>query len=224
MLGNKPYAFISLPHERTLFSSPVRTSFTLSASGTPGFTYTASTGVVYITNQRVIYLPTSATSAGPSTPTSTSTPTSSSLAPSSSSSSSKQSTFESFSAPLSHLQDSRIVAPFFGPNSWCASVVPVANGGIPVASASSAIELKLVFKDGGAFDFHTTFETVKERAQQAMEAGSAEVHLEDLPAYEDAGAPPPPAVPAVPVEPPPGYEEVLTDAVSGSVAAAGTDK
>ena len=101
-------------------------------------------------------------------------------------------------------------------------MVPVAGGGIPVASASSAIELKLVFKDGGAFDFHTTFETVKERAQQAMEAGNAEVHLDDLPAYEDAGAPPPPAVPAVPAEPPPGYEEVQVNAVSGSAAAAGT--
>lgn len=100
--------------------------------------------------------------------------------------------------------------------------MPVAGGGIPVASASSVIELKLVFKDGGAFDFHTTFETVKERAQQAMEAGNAEVHLDDLPAYEDAGAPPPPAVPAVPAEPPPGYEEVQVNAVSGSMAAADT--
>lgn len=51
MLGSAPHTFISLPHERTLYTSPQRTSFTLASPGT--FTYTASTGVVHITNQRV---------------------------------------------------------------------------------------------------------------------------------------------------------------------------
>jgi hypothetical protein len=85
--------------------------------------------------------------------------------------------------------------------------------------------MKLVFKDGGAFDFHSTFERVKERALQAREAGSAEVHLEDLPAYEDSGPPPPPLPVGgeggggVPVEPPPGYEEVQRQSVEEAVAA-----
>lgn len=82
---------------------------------------------------------------------------------------------------------------------------PVPGGGIPVTH--SAIELKLVFKDGGAFDFHSNFERIKERLHQAVQdardrglgddsasAGMgrgllpsvdmAAVHLEDLPAYE----------------------------------------
>ena len=62
----------------------------------------------------------------------------------------------------------------------------------------------MVFKEGGAFDFHQHFERVKERLLQAMdvarEAGRgdssaganlagvnlATVHLEQLPAYEEA--------------------------------------
>lgn len=99
---------------------------------------------------------------------------------------------------------------------------------------SSAIELKLVFKDGGAFDFYTIFERVKERFLQALENARASgrvaegaamdaVHLEDLPAYEEPpamggsaprlvdtdvsyGGPPP--------GPPPGYEEVQMESVA----------
>ncbi len=70
----------------------------------------------------------------------------------------------------------------------------------------------MVFKDGGAFDFHSNFERVKERLQQAVEiaresgyisgdgsdtgagrgggalsgVNMAAVHLEQLPAYEEA--------------------------------------
>jgi WW domain-binding protein 2 len=64
------------------------------------------------------------------------------------------------------------------------------------------VELKLTFKEGGAFDFHTNFERVKERLQQAMEvqrmdgngtsatatlngANMPNVDLEDLPAYQE---------------------------------------
>lgn len=73
----------------------------------------------------------------------------------------------------------------------------------------------MVFKDGGAFDFHSNFERVKERLQQAIEiaresgqisgdgsetgagrgAGPlsgidmSAIHLEQLPAYEEAGRP-----------------------------------
>lgn len=69
----------------------------------------------------------------------------------------------------------------------------------------------MTFKDGGAFDFHTNFEKIKERLQQAVEqvrhAGSdgsqsgngrdarslaavnfASIHLEQLPAYEGPAA------------------------------------
>lgn len=112
---------------------------------------------------------------------------------------------------------------------------PVSNGGLP--SVASAIELKLVFKDGGAFDFYTIFERVKERFLQALENARASgrmaegtamgtVHLEDLPAYEEPpamggntsrlvdtdtnyGGPPP--------GPPPGYEEVQRESLADEV-------
>ena len=65
------------------------------------------------------------------------------------------------------------------------------------------VEIKLTFKDGGAFDFHTKFEQVKERLQQAVEVSrthgdgsggsraamngvdTTNVNLEDLPAYRE---------------------------------------
>lgn len=55
----------------------------------------------------------------------------------------------------------------------------------------------MTFREGGAFDFHTTFEQIRERLYQAYtvarETGQREgdvdlgnVHLEQLPAYEPA--------------------------------------
>ena len=212
MLGTSPHTFIALPNERTFYTSPARTTFALTSTGQNPLNITSSAGVAIITNQRVrplahphyppkadpeaqvLYLPT------------TPTPT-----------------FESFSAPLTHLLDSRVSAPFFGPNTWSCSVNPVASGGLP--AATSAIEMELVFKDGGAFDFSTIFERVRERVQQVIEnGGGAAVHLEDLPTYEDSG-PSPPSVDAhlnhgpVPADAPPGYEEVQRETVENAARA-----
>lgn len=127
---------------------------------------------------------------------------------------------------ITHVYDSRVSAPFFGPNVWSAQIQPVAGGGIP--PTTSPVELRLVFKDGGAFDFHGYFERVKERVVEAREAGMASqtVHLEDLPSYEDAGPPPPgigqPQGPGpVPAEPPPGYEEAQREGVVNELVQAG---
>lgn len=116
--------------------------------------------------------------------------------------------FQSFSAPLLNLRDTHVAAPFFGPNVWTAQVKPVPGGGIPASDV--VMQLKMTFKDGGAFDFHTNFERIKERLQQVVEvsqesdsvgvggtAGGAgafggvhfsSVHLEELPAYEGPGS------------------------------------
>lgn len=104
---------------------------------------------------------------------------------------------------------------------WTAALQPVAGGGIP--PTSSAIELTLTFKDGGAFDFATTFDRIRERLRQAIElaresgtmvgegshAGTGRgggalsgvnlsaVHLDELPAYSgptEGGSPIPPQV------------------------------
>lgn len=103
----------------------------------------------------------------------------------------------------------------------------------------------MTFKEGGAFDFHTNFERIKERLEQAVEntgdsaqglrsVDLAAVHLEELPAYEGPSNPSPPAdsndalrvpannqrsslIGAEPVEPPPGYEEVQQQSVAQSL-------
>lgn len=186
-----PQAFTPLPHETTLYTSPPRTTLSLtSLNKYPGhepFSMTSSSGTLYLTNSRIIYLP--------STPTPR---------------------LQSFAAPILNTHDSHIVAPWIGPNVWTALVQPVQGGGIP--AHHPALELKLTFKEGGAYDFHSRYERVKERLQQAVEVARdsgrvvpgdgvqtgrgrgggalagvdvANVHLEDLPAYEEeAGAVP----------------------------------
>ncbi|KAH0179363.1 hypothetical protein KCU90_g27872, partial [Aureobasidium melanogenum] len=169
---------------------------------------------------------------------------------------------QSFAAPLLNTHDSHVAAPWIGPNVWTALVQPVQGGGIP--AHVPALELKFAFKDGGAYDFHSGYERVKERLQQQVdvarqsgylqgdgsEAGRgrggdtlaavdvANVHLDDLPAYEETGAstsipqpqassaPAPasretpgspeshaPEVFTPPAEPPPGYEQVQRETV-----------
>lgn len=78
----------------------------------------------------------------------------------------------------------------------------MAGGGIPSPSGG-VVELKLTFKDGGAFDFQSHFERVKERLQQAIEVSRISgtgatptraslagvdvsgIDLEELPAYQE---------------------------------------
>lgn len=90
------------------------------------------------------------------------------------------------------MHDTHVSAPFFGPNQWMALVQPVPGGGIP--AALPAVQLKVTFKEGGAFDFHNHFERIKERLQQAVDVSQegsrgtrnvdmSAVHLEELPAY-----------------------------------------
>ena len=123
--------------------------------------------------------------------------------------------FQSLSAPLLNLHDSHLTLPWFGSNSWQAILQPVPGGNIP--SSHAKIELKLVFNEGGAADFHSNFERIKERLQQAVEAardgGSGAghgvgtlagvnmdaVHLDQLPTYEASGQD---AVAPIPQEPP----------------------
>jgi len=143
---------------------------------------------------QIVYIPTLQPKPAPSTPTTFSLPP-----------------LQSFACPLTHIHDTRVTAPWFGPNEVLSLIQPVPNGGIP--PHHPAIKLTLTFRDGGAYDFHTKFVQVKERLQQALEvrgmaghgigadggsagqaealaAASADVTLEDLPAYQetDAGA------------------------------------
>ncbi|KAL1957774.1 hypothetical protein VTO42DRAFT_5492 [Malbranchea cinnamomea] len=166
--------FIRLPHERVVYTSPPRTSLSLQAVNTPSGSQKFSINC----GSGRAYLTNQRVVYLPAE----STPQ-----------------FQSFSAPLLNLRDTYVSAPFFGPNVWSAQVQPVPGGGIPPSSV--AIQLKMTFKEGGAFDFHTNFERLKERLDQVMEqerelgrnTGSfgnldySAVHLEDLPAYEGPG-------------------------------------
>lgn len=53
MLGTSPHTFVALPNERTLYTSPARTTFALTSTGQNPLNITSSSGVVIITNQRV---------------------------------------------------------------------------------------------------------------------------------------------------------------------------
>lgn len=132
--------------------------------------------------------------------------------------------FESLSCPITNILDSRVTAPFFGPNTWIAVLQPVPNGGLPMPA-----EIKLVFKDGGTFDFHGIFEGVKERVSQAQQDGRSTQleHLENLPAYEESPVSSTTmahtavqlprndqAADSTPAVAPPGYEEVQRESVA----------
>ncbi|KAI9757797.1 MAG: hypothetical protein M1815_006100 [Lichina confinis] len=177
--------FVRLPGERILYTSPPRTALSLqSPQASPGvqpLSISSNAGTAYLTNQRIVYLPTSPVPA-----------------------------LRSFSAPVMNLHDTHVAAPFFGPNNWRAVVQPVPGGGIP--ATQSLVELKMTFKEGGAFDFHSNFERIKERLRQAIqvardrgqlsgdgsETGNGRgggalsglnmsaIDLEQLPAYEEA--------------------------------------
>lgn len=109
---------------------------------------------------------------------------------------------QSFAVPILNVTDSRVTAPWFGANKWEAIIQPVQGGGIP--PQHSELDLVLEFKEGGAFDFASIFERLKERLRQAIEiaresGGDVQdgtrgvggvnmnnVHLDDLPAYEES--------------------------------------
>lgn len=111
--------------------------------------------------------------------------------------------FQSFSAPILNLDNTRVTAPFFGANVFAGELRPVPGGNIPPQHA--LVDLKMTFKEGGAFDFSTTYERLKDQMLQALSVareGSGtpgpgigalpSANLDQLPAYEEAGTSPMP--------------------------------
>ncbi|EEB05168.1 WW domain binding protein-2 [Schizosaccharomyces japonicus yFS275] len=64
--------------------------------------WTSTSGKLYLTNKRLIYVPTTSTD-----------------------------DFKSFQTPICNLKDTKLNQPFFGANYYSGLVVPVQNGGIP---------------------------------------------------------------------------------------------
>lgn len=212
--------FVRLPNERLIYTSPPRTTLAL----TPPSGYKGPEALSFQSSAGCIHLTNQRIIYLPS------------QAPDN---------FQSFSSPLLNVRDSHVSAPFFGPNVWTALIKPVAGGGI--SSSLPAVQIKVTFKEGGAFDFHTSFERIRERLEQVVENSGesarglqgvdlAGVHLEELPAYEGPGsnntsqpaAPTqtsnPPAnnqrasvIGPEPMEPPPGYEEVQQQSVADAL-------
>ncbi|KAJ4336756.1 hypothetical protein N0V87_005148 [Didymella glomerata] len=161
--------YTPLPGETTLYQSPQRTTLSLQSSHRlpPAEAYSQQC------KNGVVYLTNRRIIYLPVTPTST---------------------FQSFAVPILNVADSRVTAPWFGANKWEALIHPVVGGGIP--PSHSELDCTIEFKEGGAFDFHNTFERLKERLRQTLDVAretgidetvaAGQVNMEDLPAYEDS--------------------------------------
>lgn len=169
--------FTPLPNEQLVHRSPqrvdisVKTPSNYPARQQPHFELTHRAdggGVAFITNRRILYIADKPTER-----------------------------FQSFSAPILKIHDSHVSMPLFGANTWVSLVQPTPGGGIPVPPGG-AVELKFTFNRGGASDFQTAFERVKERLSQYIETRRANgdgaradnvdlsnANLEDLPRYTE---------------------------------------
>ncbi|MCJ1463196.1 hypothetical protein MMC07_001801 [Pseudocyphellaria aurata] len=163
--------FVPLPREKVLFTSPPRTTLSLE---TPN-SYPGKEPLAISCSNGTAYLTNQRLVYLPADP---------------------NLQLKSFSAPIQNLQDTHVSAPFFGPNIWFGVLQPVTGGGIPPHHAY--VKLKMTFKDGGAFDFSSTFERIKESLSQASELARetgrpidlSNVELEQLPAYEEVASSP----------------------------------
>ncbi|KAE8132343.1 hypothetical protein BDV38DRAFT_261414 [Aspergillus pseudotamarii] len=207
--------FVRLPHEHLIYTSPPRTCLSLK----PLDSYKGKDAISFQSDSGRIYLTNHRVVYIPAK---------------------KSNDFQSFSAPLLHMHDTHVSAPLFGANVWQSLVQPVPGGGIP--SSLPAAQLKVTFKEGGAFDYHNKFEEIKERLRVAHEntrqssrgVGNVDmstVHLDQLPAYSgpvhdstgsnrDNQHPPSNSQDShatsesCPMGPPPGYEEVQQQSIA----------
>ena len=109
---------------------------------------------------------------------------------------------------------------WFSANAFIGTLTPVPNGGIPHYA-----ELKLTFKEGGAFEFYNTYTALLDRLHDG-EDGAPVDHLEDLPVYSNEAPssgrttaeqlqeehdPPSGPPPGEPEDLPPAYDIVASD-------------
>ncbi|KAI9279026.1 hypothetical protein BC943DRAFT_284343 [Umbelopsis sp. AD052] len=158
---------VPLPREKIFFKQS-STNFELDCSGsgypgTSGGAWHDANGTVFLSNQRVIYLPDRP---------------------------SQQ--LKSFHVPLLSLKSCKYEQPWFAANYISGHVLPVAGGGL-----SQPGQLKLIFKEGGGFEFYSIFRELLERIDETNEVPQ---HLEALPTYTASGS-------VAPGEMPPAYTE-----------------
>ncbi|KAF6830736.1 ww-domain ligand protein [Colletotrichum plurivorum] len=202
-----------LPHEHIRHRSNAKISLDLSVpkslqQGRTPFTRKSDNGTVYITTQRVIYIPAKPTPE-----------------------------FKSFHAPILNCMDSYVGSPFFGAWYWSATVVPVAGGGVPPDIPRVELKLSFKEGGHSEFRqrFEELKERLEHVRRLQQETGQVvNIPDEPLPAYEategggpDSVAPsnlaPQPAVSRSgssgshnrrPDEPPPDYDEAQAQTLS----------
>ncbi|KAK5053156.1 hypothetical protein LTR84_002130 [Exophiala bonariae] len=170
--------FVRLPGERIIHTSSPRIALALTTPTTyPGnnpLSIHCNSGIAYLTNQRIVYLPEKATPE-----------------------------FQSFSAPLLNLHDSHPVFPWFGPNSWQSVLQPVPGGNLPSTQAAIELKLTFkeggVTDFSPAFKrIKERLQQVVSAARAENQTGRRQdsylgdvnlenVHLDQLPSYQESG-------------------------------------
>ncbi|OAA51739.1 WW-domain-binding protein [Metarhizium rileyi] len=203
--------FVKLGNERILLKLESRISCELSvpqelkARCNP-FQCKSDKGTLFLTNKRIVYLPTKPT---------------------------QEPKFESFSAPILKFQDSSTSSSMWWGWVWKSDCIPVSGGNIP--PDLPRIEVKFTFSDGGMMEFNEAYIRLRERLFQYQEmrremGPGADVPDEPLPAYEGPGTNPPESTTTLtvpranrsdssssrraPNEPPPGYDEAQAQQIS----------
>jgi len=197
---NEQHDIIKLPHESWV-GKTTRVSLDITTPrrppGFPPFSLRSRDGELYLSNQRIIYLPAKPTDQ-----------------------------FKSFVAPILKIEDTRSNSPFIGAWYWQAAVIPVEGGGIPTEVASFDLKLTFNEGGHDIFRqrFDGIRENLR-RARElgiSLDNGAAlasHAHDEPLPEYEPptAEAGTSSAIernPLPPNEPPPDYEEAQIQAVA----------
>ncbi|KAJ3339896.1 hypothetical protein HDU93_007670 [Gonapodya sp. JEL0774] len=88
-------------------------------------------------------------------------------------------TISNFVLPIPSIRQPKLVQPMFDANRFECMVIPVINGGLDAPAT-----VKLVFKNGGAYDFHSTFSTLATQLEQ-----NPAPQFEALPSYAPIDAP-----------------------------------
>ncbi|KAK9240741.1 hypothetical protein V1525DRAFT_394839 [Lipomyces kononenkoae] len=168
MLSRNPVdGYVPLPNEVTIYRAPQRTSFKLRQVGQqsssissvyPGNITSTARPVKFDASHGRLILTSHRVIYLPDAPSSA---------------------FQSFAAPLRSVYDAHVTQPWFGPNMWSCVVVAVQDGGLPT---ETPFEVTITFKDGGAFEFHDSFERIRERMQEGVN------HIDELPTYSAAGS------------------------------------
>ncbi|CAK7565608.1 MAG: hypothetical protein SEPTF4163_003530 [Sporothrix epigloea] len=165
VMMNREGEVVKLPGEKIYYKVRSRIGLDVSTprslpNATP-FSLKSDSGIVYVTNNRIIYIAAHPTE-----------------------------TFKSFSAPILDFEDTRVASSFFGPWSWNATVKPTLGGGIPPDVPRLELKLTFKEGGHDAFQnkFEVMKERLSYAQALQRETGQVIPVGEDLPRYEAAAS------------------------------------